>query len=78
MFTALCMKCSKSCKQPITVKLVHCPMFESRIEFDDLMEQLAKFEKDALDLKGRANELLQSALQMGTDQTPEEGLKKAS
>ena len=53
-------------------------MFESRIEFDDLMDQLAKFEKDALDLKGRANELLQSALQMEADQTPEEGLKKAS
>lgn len=64
MFTALCVKCSKTCKQPVTVKLVHCPIFEPRVEFDDLMDQLEKFEQDATDLKTRTTQLLTEAVQV--------------
>lgn len=64
MFTALCMKCSKTCKQSITVKLVHCPIFEPRLDPDDLMDELEKFEKDALQLKTRTAQLLTEAVQV--------------
>ena len=69
MYTALCMKCGKTCKQPLTVKLVRCPMFEPRIEFDDLMDQLQKFEEEALQLKHRASRILQEALLAADNQT---------
>lgn len=77
MFTALCMKCSKSCKQPITVKLVHCPIFEPRLDFDDLMDQLEKFEQDALNLKTRTTQLLTEALHAAGNGTPEEEEQEA-
>lgn len=72
MFTALCMKCSKSCKQPITVRLVHCPLFEPRVEFDDLMDQLDKFEEEATALKTRTAQLLTEAAQVAQDGPAEE------
>ena len=69
MFTALCMKCSKTCKQPITVKLVRCPIFEPRIDPDDLMDELEKFEQDALQLKTRTAQLLTEAVQAARNGT---------
>jgi len=78
MFTALCMKCSKSCKQPITVKLVHCPLFESRVEFDDLMDQLNKFEEEATALKTRTAQLLAEAAQVAQNGPLEEEEEEAA
>ncbi len=78
MFTALCMKCSKSCKQPITVKLVHCPLFDPRIDFDDLMDQLNKFEEEATALKTRTTQLLTEAAQVAQNGPAEEEEEEAA
>ncbi|MSS71754.1 MAG: hypothetical protein EXS64_09720 [Candidatus Latescibacteria bacterium] len=72
MFTALCMKCSKRCKQPATVTLVHCPIFEPRLNFDELMDQLDRFEQDATELKARTVQLLTEAAQVAQNGPAEE------
>jgi hypothetical protein len=72
------MKCSKSCKQPVTVKLIHCPIFEPRLDFDDLMDQLDRFEQDATDLKARTAQLLTEAAQVAQNGPSEEEEEEAS
>jgi hypothetical protein len=72
MFTAMCMKCTKTCKQNLSVKLVHCPLYEPRMDLDDLMDQLEKFELEALNLKNRTALLLSEAVLASQDVVPEE------
>ena len=65
MIHPLCKKCTRSCKQETTVKIVHCPKFQKRLsdtEFMSLVDELDAMETEAGELRKRARRLIQKAL----------------
>ncbi|HUT63105.1 MAG TPA: hypothetical protein VMZ04_04020 [Anaerolineae bacterium] len=65
MIHPLCSKCVHTCKQENTVRIIHCPEFQKRLndnEFKNLIEELQHMELEAKNLEKRAQKLIRSAV----------------
>ena len=59
---ALCARCQNTCKQPATVKLVRCPMFEPKMsdeDFEKLLNEMDDVGRKADELRTRVSRLIE-------------------